>query len=791
MVYYLQQNVGILAQISQQIASIAPQVPIPSTPPPPFPDFHPLPSDIRVNVFWFMALVFSLSAALLATLVQQWVREYMHVFLRYSDPLKSARLRQYLHEGLEGWHMPVVAEAVLGLLHVSLFLFFAGLCDLVLNINTTIGVSTTIPIGISGLLYVFTTIAPVIYPQSPYKNSFSPLLWYLIQKSLGRRYQDRGSDGMKVAGHNTAQRQMQLAMRETEGRMGRDERAVRWLVDNMTEDAEMDLLVAAIPGSFNVEWGVEVWKRVSEVIQDENKNAVGNELAVRPPQDANIPIATPRVVVRPSRISVIRNPITPVIPLVRTRVASGSSPDSTSFLPPLPVTHSRDVRGHDVITHVQREHVRELSRRVAHLLETCKNRGLFASNELWRKRTRACVETTASLVFFADAELSWFGDIAKLLGEIGSVEKTRESSLTGMDQLFVTRWTCLSLTVIRPILVNNTRLQSFARIAVESFSRFEIDGGTDDQQAERSARKIDETFDRAWTCLWDLYYALFEEGNPTVEQAQEILRNHTAQISELELIDMDAGRMEDIDQGISSVQHRVHHYTHGIVRQLPGIEFDDFPLEHVPFSEALNLFIDPLKLQFIPLQSSLKGACSLYPRFRDILEGHDAAGFEETLRSLEAFATARHWQNNLLPRQLWRLQDLCDGGGLGFTVELFFLALKQLLSNSLSHESNSALFIGTFRAITSDWSNHKHSLGTQEILLAIAAPFNGIISKFDYPSYIIDEFLVLLGNILKGQTGPHIDNAVQELTELLSWHDNQEFWAKLLTVISQSQVPSL
>jgi hypothetical protein len=68
MVYYLQQNVAILDQISRQISSIIPQVSIPSTPPPPFPDFKPSGSDIRINVFWFMALIFSLSAALLAIL---------------------------------------------------------------------------------------------------------------------------------------------------------------------------------------------------------------------------------------------------------------------------------------------------------------------------------------------------------------------------------------------------------------------------------------------------------------------------------------------------------------------------------------------------------------------------------------------------------------------------------------------------------------------------------------------------------------------------------------------------
>jgi hypothetical protein len=117
---------------------------------------------------------------------------------------------------------------------------------------------------------------------------------------------------------------------------------------------------------------------------------------------------------------------------------------------------------------------------------------------------------------------------------------------------------------------------------------------------------------------------------------------------------------------------------------------------------------------------------------------------------LEALAKAPIWQNGLLLRQLWRLQDLRDGGGLGFTAELFLLALRQLLSNSVSRDSHSALFVGTFRAITFDWAKYKHSLGTQKILLAVVTPFDGIFCRFNYPSYIIDEFLVLLSNMLRG-----------------------------------------
>ena len=59
----------------------------------------------------------------------------------------------------------------------ALFLFFVGLGDLVLNINMTVGVSTTVPIGISGLLHIFSRFASAIYPQSPHQNSFSGLIW--------------------------------------------------------------------------------------------------------------------------------------------------------------------------------------------------------------------------------------------------------------------------------------------------------------------------------------------------------------------------------------------------------------------------------------------------------------------------------------------------------------------------------------------------------------------------------------------------------------------------------------
>ncbi|KAH8981221.1 hypothetical protein EDB86DRAFT_2858576, partial [Lactarius hatsudake] len=246
MVYYQQQNVALLAQISSQVSSIAPQVSIPPTPPPPHPVFTPNSSDVRVNAFWFMSLVFSLTAALLATLVQQWVRDYMHVFQRYSNPLKSARLRQYLYEGAEGWYMPVIAESVPGLVHVSLFLFFLGLSDSLLALNTTIAITTIVPITVCGLLYVLSMFAPILNPQSPFRNPFSGLIWYVIRKLRPQTYSDRASNGaLKTVSLKMSEGQVQLAMEENEKRKGRDVQAIRWLIDNSTEDDEMESFVMA------------------------------------------------------------------------------------------------------------------------------------------------------------------------------------------------------------------------------------------------------------------------------------------------------------------------------------------------------------------------------------------------------------------------------------------------------------------------------------------------------------------------------------------------------------------
>ena len=271
--FYSQQSVVLLAQISAQLAASASGSPPPAAISlPTFPAFSPAASDVRVNVFWFMSLVFSLTAALAATIVQQWVRDYMQIFQRYNHPLKRARVRQFLYEGAEKWYMPVVVEAIPALIHISLFLFFFGLSDYLFNINTATATTTTILITICAALYLWSIIAPVHDAQSPFQSPLSGIFWLLFQVLRGRTHRDHSTGGArKRISTNMADGRVQLAMDESDDRKKRDARAIRWVIDNLTEDSELEPFVLGVPGSFNSNWGKKVWEVVAA--DEDNKGS--------------------------------------------------------------------------------------------------------------------------------------------------------------------------------------------------------------------------------------------------------------------------------------------------------------------------------------------------------------------------------------------------------------------------------------------------------------------------------------------------------------------------------------
>ncbi len=707
----------MLAQISQQIASITPQVPIASTLPPPYPAFRPSDSDIRVNIYWVIGLVCCLSAALLATVVRQWVRSYMQIFQRYDHPLKRARFRQFFFEGANG--MRTLAEAVNRLLQLSLFFFFLGLGDSMTNANMTVGVAAIIPICGCGSFYLYSISAPLRNLQSPHQNFFSRLIFFLMQK-FPRPYFGARILRKRRTPTNIEAYQEELVMEETEERKERDVRGVRWLVDNTAATGEMEPLVLAIPGTLNTEWGREVWMDVSSQGRSDPDN-LGSQTY---------------------------------------RSAAGG--------PASLIHHSpRFLEGTAVDT---------ICRCVRHLFETCNNRYYFQNDEARRRRMRACVEAAASLVCCIGFRLEWFGEVGKLVSEIGHIEKINQSPTTTSDPSFIVRWTCLSLVAVQQILRSN-RLQVLAGYAVSGLARFQSEYGQPDEAGLRSAQRIEECLETALERVEELRRA-FEPSTQkrTREQVEEILRNHESQISELERIKVEADAMEDVDWRISLYQDAMDDATYKLTRQLPGVSFDEpHRSESFLISDTFNTPATgsaPVTPQLIFPGQRVQALARLGLKLREVLDGQVTERYEEvlvSLKSVDLVPVSLRRAHGLMKRQLWRLQDLRDGGGLGFTVELFFLSLRQLLSIPSLHESNNVFYIGTFKIITSHWMESRESLGTQHILLNIICDLiiqgRGVFSDISFPESITTMLLEMVGNMLQGYAGPdgHIRDAVREI----------------------------
>ncbi|KAH8989932.1 hypothetical protein EDB86DRAFT_1847910 [Lactarius hatsudake] len=112
----------------------------------------------------------------------------------------------------------------------------------------------------------------------------------------------------------------------------------------------------------------------------------------------------------------------------------------------------------------------KISQSVKYLFDTCNSD--FENDEARHRRMRACVEATSSLVCLIDYRLDMFGEIGKVVNEIGHIENISQLLTTSSDTLFVIRWTCLSLVDIQRTLCRN-QLQTLAGYAVYRLLHFQ------------------------------------------------------------------------------------------------------------------------------------------------------------------------------------------------------------------------------------------------------------------------------------------------------------------------------
>lgn len=731
--YYSQQSVFLLAQISAQLAASGSPPPATFPLPTPLPDFSPQSSDVRVNVFWFMSLVFSLTSALAATIVQQWVRDYMHVFQRYNHPLKRARVRQFLYEGAEKWYMPVVVDAVPALIHVSLFLFFIGLADYLFSINTATATTTTIMITICGALYLWCIIAPVHDAQSPYQSPLSGIFWALFQIIRGRTHRDHSTGGArKRISTNMTDGRVQLAMDESDDRKKRDARAIRWVVDNLTEDSELEPFVIGVPGSFNSNWGKKVWEVVAA--DEDNRSNSGGASTPQPNE------------------------------VMELAVVSRSLPSSPML--------------------TQRENtIGDLSGRITRLLKTCTDPGVLPTEEARRKRARACVDASLSFVLSIDDDWEWFAEpeiMSQALTYLGDVERIREPTSPGFDAAFAVRWTCMALVAVRRML-NTPAVRTAARHVITCLAEVRGENGVDeDEVAAKTTGIIDRHLKSGWEAADNLRTALNREVEPDKmeELFLETLAESSTQAAIKDLGDAwnSLGWADKADEAIIDLVRTMVFTTGGVLGYLPTAVLSwahdsrrkpDFgmraaPLHLMPQFLPPRLLTQRLWLCVLALRNIATadwGASTYQPKALGDLCAPEM-DVSEIRRVIDPTPAP-------MKAQLWRLQDLRDGGFVSM-LELFMAAVRA--SKVSLHHSSRPLFIGTFKSLTSDWKEHRDAPGTQRLLVHLLRQVllkNNEMPADDVPAYIVDKFLTFIGEMLAGKKGGHVTEALQLIGEFV------------------------
>jgi Family of unknown function (DUF6535) len=724
--YYSRQSVVLLAQISAQLAASGSPVPSTVNIPPPYPDFHPKKSDVRINIFWFMSLIFSLTAVLGATLVQQWVRDYMHVFQRYNHPLKRARIRQFLYEGAETWYMPVVVDVVPALIHISLFLFFSGLADFLFNLNTSTATATTITIVMCIVLYLWSIIAPVHDPQSPYQSPLSGVFWHLFQLIRRRTHRDHSTGGArKRISTNMSEGRVQIAMDECDERKKRDARAIRWVIDNLTEDSELEPFVLGIPGSLSSTWGKKVWEIVAE----------GEE-------GGNIPSPA---IDEPELALVLQNSGHPTAqPLVTT------------------ASMQRDDSLHD------------LGSRITRLLKTCTDPGILPTEDARRKRAHACVDAALSLVLSMEHDWEWFAEpetMAQMLIYLGDIERIREAPAPGFESPFAVRWTCMSMIAVRKMLQAPSVHDAAQRvISCLADVRGEKDSGPDDVAA-KTVVTIDQYLKTGWDSALTLHLELTREVEPdkTEERFQEIVRSNKTEIAELEYTWNILGWADEIDEAMITLVRTMMYATGGVLDYLPHAVTRWQPDPRRQPDKGMRAAPTYLIPQFLPPRLLIQRLWLCVWAFRTISASGWGAGMyqpkslgELSAPELRMTEISELMQDTQAPikTQLWRMQDLRDGG-LVYILELFFVAIRS--SKAASHHSSRLLYIGTFRTITADWKEHRHAVWTQRLLVNLlrhVLPENNDAPADEVPGYIIDEFLHFVANMLAEKKGSHVNDAI-------------------------------
>lgn len=140
---------------------------------------NPPSSILYVNALWFLSIALSLGASTWAMLCQEWCALHLQG-RKPEDYTEMATKRQRSFQAIKKWRMEALVISIPFILHLSLFLFLAGLWLRLADKNRVLGLFVGVPASIIAATYVVFTLLPV-FTDAPFYTSASELVELVLK----------------------------------------------------------------------------------------------------------------------------------------------------------------------------------------------------------------------------------------------------------------------------------------------------------------------------------------------------------------------------------------------------------------------------------------------------------------------------------------------------------------------------------------------------------------------------------------------------------------------------------
>ena len=138
-------------------------------------------SIVTVSSLWFLSIMCSLAATTWAVLSLEWCA-ILTADVPSEDYEETAERKQRNYEAIRRWKMHIIVASIPFVLHISIFLFLAGLWLRLRDVNRQLELIVGISSLVIGLSYVIVTLLPT-FTGAPFRSSVSEVISVLVNET--------------------------------------------------------------------------------------------------------------------------------------------------------------------------------------------------------------------------------------------------------------------------------------------------------------------------------------------------------------------------------------------------------------------------------------------------------------------------------------------------------------------------------------------------------------------------------------------------------------------------------